>query len=138
MLESIINPKRLEKGPWKMFFVGILYGSLSLLLVKFLFSSDFVLYEFAGMLVVLFTVMFSLPFMYFLIKSEEEVDEQTEGFFSVWKMHKDAIYAFMWLFLGLLVSFSFYEHLFQLTHINGLFLSNKEGLSKYKENLQKL
>jgi uncharacterized membrane protein SpoIIM required for sporulation len=108
MLESIINPKRTDKGPLKMFFVGIIYASLSLLLVKWFFSSDPVLYQFAGMIVVTFSVMFSLPFMYYLIKTEEEEDEKVEGFFGVWKMHKDALFAFMWLFLGFLVAFSFW------------------------------
>jgi len=91
-----------------MLFVGLVYASLSLLLVKWFFSSDPILYQFAGMIVVTFSVMFSLPFMYFLIKREEEEDEQIEGFFGVWKMHKDAIYAFMWLFLGFLIAFSFW------------------------------
>jgi len=108
MLESIINPKRLEKGPLKMLFVGIVYASLSLLLVKWFFLNDPILYDFAGMIVVTFTVMFSLPFMYFLIKKEEEEDELIEGFFGVWKMHKDAVFAFMWLFLGFLIAFSFW------------------------------
>ena len=27
MLESLINPKRAEKGPWKMFFIGLLYAT---------------------------------------------------------------------------------------------------------------
>jgi len=108
MLESLINPKRMEKGSWKMFFIGLLYGSLSLLLVKFFFSNDLVLYDSAGMLVVIFSVMFSLPFMYFIIKREEEEDEAIEGFFGVWRMHKDAIYALMWLFMGFLVSFSIF------------------------------
>jgi len=109
MLESIINPKRVERGAVKMFLVGLLYASLSILGVKFLFSGDPVLYEYAGMLVVTFCVMFSLPFMYFLIKQEAEEDEQVEGFFSVWKMHSDAMYAFMWLFLGFIVAFSFWN-----------------------------
>ena len=108
MLESLINPKRMEKGSWKMFFIGLLYGSLSLLLVKFFFSNDIILYESAGMLVVIFSVMFSLPFMYFIIMREEEEDEEIEGFFSVWRIHKDAIYALMWLFMGFLVSFSIF------------------------------
>ena len=108
MLESLINPKRMEKGSWKMFFIGLLYGSLSLLLVKFFFSNDIILYDSAGMLVVIFSVMFSLPFMYFIIMREEEEDEEIEGFFSVWRIHKDAIYALMWLFMGLLVSFSIF------------------------------
>src|SRR4030043_2448453 len=100
MLESLINPKRAEKGPWKMFFVGLLYASLSLLLVHFLFKGDIVLSKFSGLIVVLFCVMFSLPFIYYVIKNEEKEDEEVEGFFDVWRAHSDAIYSFMWLFIG--------------------------------------
>ena len=41
-------------------------------------------------------------------KQEEKEDEQAEGFFDVWKAHSDAIYAFMWLFLGFILAFSFW------------------------------
>ena len=109
MLESLINPRRVEKGPWKMFFIGLVYASLSLLLVKLFFGRDVVLSEYSGMIVVTFCVMFSLPFMYYLIKSEEEQDEHIEGFFSVWRAHSDAVYAFIWLFLGFVVAFSFWN-----------------------------
>jgi uncharacterized membrane protein SpoIIM required for sporulation len=113
MLESLINPKRAEKGPWKMFFIGLLYASLSLLLVHFLFKGDAVLSKFSGLIVVLFCVMFSLPFMYYVFKNEEQEDEEVEGFFGVWKVHSDAIYAFMWLFLGFIVAFSFWYIILQ-------------------------
>lgn len=113
MLESLINPKSAEKRPWKMLFIGIIYGSLSLLLVHWFFSGDVVLSKFSGMIVVAFSVMFSLPFMYFMIKNEEEEDEQVEGFFSVWKVHKDAIYGFMWLFLGFIIAFSIWHPILQ-------------------------
>ena len=109
MLESLVNPKRVEKWPWKMFFIGIVYASLSLLLVKLFFERDVVLSEYSGIIVVTFCVMFSLPFMYYLIKIEEEQDEHIEGFFSVWRAHSDAIYAFIWLFLGFIVAFSFWN-----------------------------
>jgi len=108
MLESLINPKRLVKGSWKMFFIGLVYASLSLLLVHLFFTNDPVLSEFSGMIVVTFCVMFSLPFMYFIIRREEKEDEYTEGFVHVWKRHSDAIYALMWLFLGFIVAFSFW------------------------------
>jgi len=113
MLESIINPKRMDKGPLKMLFVGIIYASLSLLLVHLFFSGDKVLSQYSGLIVVIFCVMFSLPFMYFLIKQEESESEQVEGFFAIWKIHKDAIYAFMWLFLGFIIAFAFWFILLQ-------------------------
>jgi uncharacterized membrane protein SpoIIM required for sporulation len=113
MLESMINPKRAEKGPWKMFFIGILYASLSLLLSHFLFRSDAVLSKSSGLIVVLFCVMFSIPFMYFIIRNEEKEDEEINTLRDVWRVHSDAIYAFMWLFLGFIVAFSFWSILLQ-------------------------
>ncbi len=108
MLESLINPKRLNKGPWKMFFIGILYASLSLLLVSLFFEKDPVLIKYAGLMVVTFCVMFSLPFMYFIIKKEESEDEYAQGLRKIWATHKNAIYAFCWLFLGFVIAFSFW------------------------------
>ena len=108
MLESLINPKRAEKGPWKMFFIGLLYASLSVLLVKIFFSSDPVLIKYSGLLVVTFCVMFSLPFMYYIIKQEEEEDEIVEGLRRIWSVHKDAVFALIWLFLGFVIAFSFW------------------------------
>jgi len=109
MIEMIINPKSAEKGSWKMLFVGLLYGSLSLLLTHWFFSSDPALSKFSGMIVVTFCVMFSLPYMYYMIKIEEEEDEQIEGLWAVWKTHSDVIYGFMWLFLGFVVAFAFWN-----------------------------
>jgi uncharacterized membrane protein SpoIIM required for sporulation len=57
--------------------------------------------------------MFSLPYMYFIIRTEEKEDEEIEGAFRVWKAHKDAIFALMWLFLGFVVAFSFWHIVLQ-------------------------
>ena len=113
MLESLINPKRAEKGPWKMLFIGLVYGSLSILLVNWFFSGDIVLSKFSGMIVVTFCVMFSLPFMYYIIKREEKEDEEVEGLVGVWKAHSDAIYSLMWLFIGFLIAFSLWYIILQ-------------------------
>ncbi|MCK5149970.1 stage II sporulation protein M [Candidatus Pacearchaeota archaeon] len=117
MLESLINPKRIEKGPWKMFFIGLLYASLSLLLVYLFFNKDTVLSQYSGMIVVTFCVMFSLPFMYYIIKQEEKEDEQVDGLLGVWKVHNDAIFAFMWLFLGFIIAFAFWFIILQDTSL---------------------
>lgn len=105
----LIRPRAAEKRPWKMFFIGLVYASLSVLLVHWFFASDAVLSKFLGLIVVVFCVMFSLPFMYGMIKREEKEDEEIEGFFEVWKTHSDVIYGFIWLFLGFVIAFSFWS-----------------------------
>ncbi|MFW6233234.1 MAG: stage II sporulation protein M [Nanoarchaeota archaeon] len=111
MLEAIVKPKRVEKRPWIMLIIGFIYASLSLILVKIFFARDTILSEYAGMIVVTFCVMFSLPFMYSIIKREEIEDEEEpdESLMSVIRIHKDAIYAFMWLFLGFIIAFSLFN-----------------------------
>jgi len=118
MLESIINPAKAERKPWEMFFVGLVYASLSLLLVHLFFSSDPILSQYSGIMIVTFCVMFSLPFMYFIIRREERHDEEVSGFMSVWRIHSDAIYALLWLFFGFIIAFSFW---YILLHDNSMF-----------------
>lgn len=115
MLEALINPKRAEKKPWKMFFIGLIYATLSLLMVHWFFSGDQILSDYSGMMVVTFCVMFSLPFMYYIIKKEEKEDEREPvgGFFGVWRDHQDAIMSLMWLFLGFILAFSFWNIILQ-------------------------
>lgn len=108
MLEMLINPRKAERHPWELFFVGIFYASLSLLLVHWIFAKDAVLSQYSGILVVTFTVMFSMPFIYYTIRLEEKKINSDEGTFALLKEHKKALYTFMWLFLGFVVAFSFW------------------------------
>ncbi len=108
MFEMLINPKRAERRGWEMFIIGVVYASLSILLVNWIFSQDPVLAKYSGILVVTFCVMFSLPFIYYTIKLEEEKDIKMDGVFRILKEHSKALLAFMWLFLGFVVAFSFW------------------------------
>ncbi len=113
MLETLINPKKAEKRPWEMFFIGAFYATLSLILVEWIFSGDPILSKYTGILVVTFCVMFSIPFMYFAIKNEEEKDLEIEGFGRLLKEHGKALTYFMFLFLGFIVAFSFWYIVFE-------------------------
>jgi uncharacterized membrane protein SpoIIM required for sporulation len=113
MLEMIINPGKAEKRPWEMFFVGAFYATLSLFLTKWIFSVDPVLSKYSGLLVVTFSVMFTMPFVYYAIKNEEEKDMAQEGFFRLLKEHSRAINYFMFLFMGFVVAFSFWYIVFE-------------------------
>ena len=108
MLELLVSPRKAERKPWEMFFVGLFYASLSILLVQWIFSKDAVLADYSGVLVVTFTVIFSLPFMYFMIRLEEQKTLQHMGSFKLLKEHRKALWAFLWLFMGFVVAFSFW------------------------------
>jgi len=106
MLEMLINPRKAERHPWELFFVGIFYAAISVLLVNWIFAQDAVLSQYSGILVVTFTVMFSMPFVYYTIKLEEnKLDEEKETL-SLLQEHKKAILTFLWLFLGFVVAFA--------------------------------
>ncbi len=115
MLEMLISPRKAERRPWELFFVGAFYASISILLVNWIFSQDVVLANYSGILVVTFTVMFSIPFMYYVIKLEEEKATQHMGMFKLLKEHNRALMAFLWLFLGFVVAFSFWYILLPTT-----------------------
>ena len=112
MFEMLINPQRAEKNPWEMFFIGAFYATVSLILVKWIFSGDPVLSKYTGILVVTFCVMFSIPFVYFAIKNEEEKDLKINGFMRLFKEHGKALLYFMFLFLGFILAFSFWYIVF--------------------------
>ena len=106
MLELLMKPRKAERRPWEMFFVGLVYASLSLILVSWFFSRDSVLIEYSGILVVTFTVICSLPFVYYLIKLEEGKDLEISSEGKLIREHYKAIKAMVWLFLGFVVAFS--------------------------------
>jgi uncharacterized membrane protein SpoIIM required for sporulation len=95
-----------------MFFIGMFYASVALLLVMFVFGKDSILKEGSGLLVVTFTVICCLPFMYYIIKLEEGKDVEISDSGKLIKEHSKAIWALIWLFLGFVIAFSFWYIVF--------------------------
>ena len=108
MIELLMKPKRAERRPWEMFFVGLFWASVSLLLVSIVFGKDSVLREGSGLLIVIFTVMCCLPFMYYIVKLEEGKDVSISDSGTLIKEHSKAVHALTWMFLGFVVAFSFW------------------------------
>jgi uncharacterized membrane protein SpoIIM required for sporulation len=116
MLEMLINPGKAERRPWEMFFVGMFYASVSVLLVNWIFNKDPVLSKNSGILVVTFTVMFSVPFVYYVFRLEEKRAAQVgRSAMQLIKDHRLALWAFLWLFVGFVVGFSFWYILLPTT-----------------------
>jgi uncharacterized membrane protein SpoIIM required for sporulation len=109
MLEMLINPSKAERRPWEMFFIGVFYTTVSILLVTWIFGKDPVLSQNSGILVVTFTVMFSLPFVYYVFRLEERKSAQElGGIFELLKEHRKALWAFLWLFAGFVIGYAFW------------------------------
>jgi uncharacterized membrane protein SpoIIM required for sporulation len=116
MFELLLNPIKAERKPWELFFVGFFYSTISILLVEWIFKQDPVLSQAGGVLAVTFTVMFSLPFILYLFRFEEKKSAQeTGGVFALAKDHIPAVSAFMWLFVGFVIGFSFWYILLPTT-----------------------
>ncbi len=112
MLEMLMNPRKAERHPWELFFVGAFYASLSMILVDWVFARDAVLSKYSGILLVTFTVLFSMPFVYYTLKFEESKITRSIGTIGLLREHRRAISTFLWLFLGFVVAFSFWYVIF--------------------------
>lgn len=108
MIEILISPRRAEKRPWEMFFVGLFYASIALFFVNYVFGGDDILQDGAGLLIVLFTVLACMPFVYYLNKNEEEKNIEINNSGKLIREHSKAINSLICLFLGFVVAFSFW------------------------------
>jgi hypothetical protein len=111
MIELLMKPKRAERKPWEMFFVGLFWASVSLL-ISTMFHKDTVLKDGSGLLLVTFTVISCMPFIYYIIKLEESKDIEISSSGRLIKEHSKALKAMMWMFLGLVIAFSFWYLVF--------------------------
>jgi len=100
VLEELISPIRAEKHPARMFLIGILYSSIAIIISLLVFS------QYASLMAIFFTVMASIPVIYWAIKLEEKKDLVIESEKALLKEHGRALAFFMFLFLGFVVSFT--------------------------------
>ncbi len=103
VLEDIINPIKAERRPWDMFFLGIVYSSVAVLLSMIVFSSE------SSMVVVFLTVLASVHVMHGAIKLEEQRDLSFPAKKVFFKTHARALSFFMFLFMGFVVSYAFWN-----------------------------
>src|SRR3989344_4686083 len=112
MLELLIFPKRAERKPWELFFIGLLYSSISFLLVKFFFAHDVVLSKSSGLLIVMFASLFSIIFVFYALKLDEKdnIKDNTDkkAIKDDWKI----ALMFVYLFLGFVIGFAFWQIIF--------------------------
>lgn len=106
MFETLINPKKAERNPWEMFFIGFFYAAFSMLIVNVIFLGNPVFEGYLSILIITFTVMLSIPFIYYTIKYEESKDVHIHREIFLIKEHSKALLCFIYLFLGFVIAFS--------------------------------
>ncbi|MBW3014903.1 stage II sporulation protein M [Candidatus Woesearchaeota archaeon] len=106
VIESIVNPFKARKKPYVMFFIGFVYSSLALFLAMWIFESH------ADLVTVFLTVMASMPFFYFTIKNEGDDSVKLLNERKLFKAHWKTLSTLLFLFLGMVVSFSFWYVIF--------------------------
>lgn len=99
VLESLVNPSKMEKTPSEMFVFGFFYSTVGLFLSYFLFG------KYMSILSIFLTTMPLIIIMYKTVRLEEEKDKIYETKFLI-KEHGKSLSMFIYLFLGLLASYS--------------------------------
>lgn len=102
VLESLIGPKKAEKKPLELFFLGLIYASIAL------FFSLWVFREQASLLMVFLTVFAATPLMVKTMSYEEKKDLKITKESVLLKEHAKALEFLMFLFLGFVVALSFW------------------------------
>lgn len=100
VVESLLNPFKAERNPWEMFFIGALYSSIAILLSLWVFRAH------ASLVMVFLTVTACVPIMYGTMKIEEEKDLEIDDEKILMKEHGRALSFFIFLFLGITISFT--------------------------------
>ncbi len=98
VLEILVNPTKVRGRPWEMFFIGIVYSLVGVLLGYWVFKSH------VSLVMVAFTAIAAIPFVHSAIKAEEgrEVDRKNA---SVLIKYFGVLTMFTFLFLGFVVTF---------------------------------
>src|SRR3989338_6546321 len=99
VLESLLNPLKAERKPWEMFFIGILYSSVAILLSMWIFRDQ------TSLVMVFLTVTACVPIMYNTMRLEESKDMAMPKEKALMKEHNRAIIFLMFLFFGITLSF---------------------------------
>ena len=115
VLEALITPFRAEKKPWEMFFLGMIYSSVAILISLMIFNKQ------AGIVSVFLTVFACIPLIYQATKIEESKDRQNVKEFFLLKEHSKALFFFFCLFIGIMVSYTLWYLLLPTSTVSNLF-----------------
>lgn len=121
VLESLIKAKNAEKQHWRIFFIGLFYPSVAIILTNLIFKGTY-----SSIVVVTLTLIACTHLMYNVIKLEEEKGIKIKSERTLLKEHSKAILFYAFLFFGFVISFALWYTFLPAGSVDNLFyLQNK-------------
>ncbi len=117
VFEALLRAQKAEKRPFLVFLLGILYSSIAVIFGLFAFRRD------ESILVISFIVFAAIPLMYMVIRLEEKKDRYVKKESVLLREHSKALFSFVALFLGILISLSLWYVFLPYGYVKELFSS---------------
>jgi uncharacterized membrane protein SpoIIM required for sporulation len=124
VLESLLNPKKAEKRPWELFFLGLVYATFSFLLGWWVFK------DYVSIIMVTLTAICSVPLVYKTIRFEAQKEDGLQKEYWLLKEHGKAVSAFIFLFFGFVAAFLIWFLILPSTSIESVFSAQIDTISQ--------
>jgi len=127
VFESLIREDNAEKHPWHVFLIGMLYATIGVVFHIWLFKGSI------DNLSIFITVFASIPLMYKIIILEEKKAKNTHEERNLLKEHKKALIAFIALFIGICIAFTFWNLVLPQEYGKEIFRSQINDVDSVRE-----
>ena len=124
VFETLIEPINAEKHSWRLIFLGMAYVSLAMMIAYWIFK------DYASMVMIFLTVLASANIMHGIINFEEEQDEESYDEKTLLSQHWNALLAFMFLFLGFTLAYTFWYVTLSFSVISPLFQAQNATVAR--------
>ncbi|MCD4666276.1 stage II sporulation protein M [archaeon] len=129
VLESLTNPKEAERKPLKMIIYGFIFASIAVILSLWIFKSQ------SSMVMVLITVITTIPLMYNTMKLEEFKAHIMKKEKILMREHLKALKFFIYLFLGFTIAYSVWFVFLPAETTQVLFSSQLDTISQINSQI---
>lgn len=103
VLEAVANINKKLSKPHEMFYVGVLFASIATIMAIWTFKSS------PSLIAVFFTVMIGIPFIYNLLKFEENREVKLKNESEILRAHKKPMLMYFYMFLGITLAFFLWQ-----------------------------
>ncbi len=123
VLEGLIKPFNAEKKPVEMFFLGIIFSSIAIVLSIFIFA------PYSSIVSISLTAIVCVPVIYGIIRMEERKDMEILKEWTLFREHGKALRFFLFLFLGFVISFALWYTFLPESHVSNVFSVQTETIT---------